>query len=56
MSKIKFNVKESEKWSVLLFELENVLVPGDLQSVNPPKLHEMEMELQRLLLFSPLKK
>lgn len=38
MSKIKFNIKEFEKWNLLQFELENFLIPTDLQSINPPKL------------------
>jgi len=38
MTKIKFNIKESDKWNVLLFELENILSPKDLRSISPPRL------------------
>lgn len=38
MTKIKFDVRKAERWNILLFELDDSLIPSDLKSVNPPKL------------------
>lgn len=38
MDKIKFNIKEFDKWNLLEFELENPLTPKDLKSIKPPNI------------------
>ncbi len=35
---IKFIIKESEKWNLLHFELDNPLSPKELQLITPPAL------------------
>ena len=37
MSKIKFNVKESDEYTIVSFEIEGVISPEDLVSLTPPK-------------------
>ena len=37
MSKINFNVKESDEYTIVSFEIEGVLSPEDLVSLTPPK-------------------
>lgn len=36
---IKFIIKESEKWNLLHFELDNPLSPRELQLITPPVLN-----------------
>jgi CRISPR-associated protein Csx3 len=37
MSKIKFNVKESDEYTIVSFEIEGVISPEDLAALIPPK-------------------
>ena len=36
MSEIKFNVRESDEYSLITFEIEGVLSPEDLAALTPP--------------------
>jgi CRISPR-associated protein Csx3 len=37
MTRIRFDVKEEERWSILTFELDDSLTPSDLKTIDPPK-------------------
>ncbi len=37
MSGIKFDVKESDEYTIVSFEIEGVIIPEDLAALTPPK-------------------
>jgi CRISPR-associated protein Csx3 len=39
LPKLKFQVKEFEKWNLLHFEIENPITPNEIHTISPPKLH-----------------
>lgn len=39
MSEIKFDVKESDEYTIVSFEIEGVLSPEDLAALTPPKIN-----------------
>lgn len=39
MNKVDFNVEEKEKFTLVSFEIPDILTPGDLTALSPPKVN-----------------